>query len=129
MHGRGRFLQRILKALLNREGFENFETQVSISHLENRMAGAVVLGAKEEFKQYLMMYVRRIGAEGLKGKVEEVCKELMGDMMENEDGDDEAVGLTGGGGGRWGVGDDIVGWNKRELLKNVILVLGESPEP
>lgn len=122
MQGRGRFLQRILKTLMNREGFEGFETQVSISHLENRMAGAIVLGAKEEFKQYLMMYVRRIGAEGLKGKVEEICKELMGDLLEDEDEREED---SGGGGGRWGIGDEIVGWNKRELLKNVILVLGK----
>ncbi|KAF8459086.1 putative histone transcription regulator Hir1 [Terfezia claveryi] len=128
MQGRGRFLQRILKALLNREGFEGFETQVSISHLENRMAGAIVLGAKEEFKQYLMMYVRRIGAEELKGKVEEVCKELMGSMMENEDGEGDDISSFGGGGGRWGVGDEIVGWNKRELLKNVVMVLGKYRE-
>lgn len=126
MQGRGRFLQRILKALLNREGFEGFETQVSIAHLENRMAGAIVLEAKEEFKQYLMMYVRRIGAEGLKGKVEEVCKELMGSMMENEDGEEEDLSSLGGGGGRWGVGDVIAGWNKRELLESVVLVLGVS---
>ena len=86
------------------------------------MAGAIVLGAKEEFKQYLMMYVRRIGAEGLKGKVEEICKELMGDLLEDEDEREED---SGGGGGRWGIGDEIVGWNKRELLKNVILVLGK----
>ena len=125
MQGRGRFLQRILKNLINREGFEGFETQVSIAHLENRMAGAIALGAKEEFKQYLMMYVRRIGAEGLKGKVEEICKELMGDTMEDEDGqENEGEQNGGGGGGRWGVGDEIVGWNKRELLKGVILVLG-----
>lgn len=125
MQGRGRFLRRILKALLNREGYEGFETQVSISHLENRMAGAMALEAKEEFKQYLMMYVRRIGAEGLKGKVEEVCKDLMGDMMENDDGEEEDILQTGGGGGRWGVGADILGWNKRELLKSVVLVLGK----
>ena len=129
MHGRGRFLQRTLKTLINREGFEGFETQVSIAHLENRMAGAVVLKAKEEFRQYLMMYVRRIGAEGLKGKVEEICKELIGDLMavKSEDGDEDGEGSGPGGGGRWGMGEDIVGWNKKELLKNVILVLGKFP--
>lgn len=141
MAGRGRFLQRLFKNLLNREGFEGFETQVSIAHLENRMAGAIALGAKEEFRQYLMMYVRRIGAEGLKAKVEELCKELMGDMFDEddeniEDEEDEDEMDTDGHDGRDRAEEDevqdggqICGWEKRELLKDVVVVLGKLTCP
>lgn len=78
------------------------------------MAAAVALGAKEEFKNYLFMYVRRIAAEGMKGKVEELLRDFMGrlDVDEDEDYDDE----NGDG--------EIVGWNKRELLKGILLAIG-----
>lgn len=113
LHGRGRFLQRIVKSLLNREGFEGFETAVSVAHLENRMAAAVALGAKDEFKNYLFMYVRRIAAEGMKGKVEELLRDFMGrlDVDEEEDYEENGDG-------------EIVGWNKRELLKGILLAIG-----
>ncbi|KAL4999625.1 protein hir1 [Aspergillus recurvatus] len=74
LRGRAYFLQRLIKTLLSREGYETFESSVSIAHLENRLAGALSLGAKEEFRLYLSMYAKRIGAEGLKGKVEELLK-------------------------------------------------------
>ncbi|KAF3909895.1 hypothetical protein ABW21_db0208404 [Orbilia brochopaga] len=64
MHGRGRFLQGIIKRLLNREGWEGFESTVSISHLENRIAAAKGLRAQDDFKTYLTMYARRIAMEG-----------------------------------------------------------------
>ncbi|KAL7270515.1 HIR complex subunit [Rhizina undulata] len=114
MHGRGRFLQRIVKQVLNREGFEGFETAVSVAHLENRMAAAALLGARDEFKSYLFMYARRIAAEGMKAKVEELCRDLMGrlDQVEDEDEDEE--------------GDDkLVGWEKRELLRGVVVAIGK----
>jgi protein HIRA/HIR1 len=118
LHGRGRFLQRVIKSLLSREGFEGFETAVSIAHLENRMAAAIMLSAKEDFKCYLMMYARRIAAEGMKGKVEELLREMMGriDVEEDEEtleGGDEDFG-----------NDDIVGWDRRELLKGILLAIG-----
>ncbi|EAA65879.1 hypothetical protein AN1286.2 [Aspergillus nidulans FGSC A4] len=74
LRGRAYFLQRLIKTLLSREGYESFESSVSIAHLENRLAGALSLGAKEEFRLYLSMYAKRIGAEGLRGKVEELLK-------------------------------------------------------
>ena len=39
---------------------------MSIAHLENRIAAAQTLGAKDEFRVYLIMYAKRIGAEGLR---------------------------------------------------------------
>jgi protein HIRA/HIR1 len=109
LHGRGRFLQRIVKQCLSREGFEGFETAVSIAHLENRMAAAVALGAKDEFKTYLMMYARRIASEGMKGKVEELCRDLMGPLDEEEEEETETT---------------ICGLDKQELLKGVLIAIG-----
>lgn len=119
LHGRGRFLQRIVKSLLNREGFEGLETAVSLAHLENRLAAAVMLNAKEDFKSYLMMYARRIAAEGMKSKVEELLREMMGrlDVDEDEEIGDDEDNLGG---------DEIVGWNRRELLKGILLAIGTT---
>ena len=113
LHPRGRFLQRIVKQCLSREGFEGFETAVSIAHLENRIAAAIMLGAKGEFKSYLMTYARRIASEGMKGKVEELLRELMGRMDVDEGEEDTEE-------------DTICGCSKRELLGSVLLVVGLS---
>ncbi|KAJ9630804.1 HIR complex subunit [Taxawa tesnikishii (nom. ined.)] len=112
LRGRAYFLQRLVKSLLSAEGFEGFESTVSIAHLENRVAAAMTLGAKEEFRLYLMMYAKRIGAEGLRGKVEELLRGLMGKMY--EDGEED------------GEGDRrMVGWKREELLREVVLILGK----
>ena len=131
LKGRAYFLQRLVKQLLSAEGFEGFESCVSIAHLENRLAAAQTLGAKEEFRVYLIMYAKRIGAEGLRGKVEELLRGLMGPMLDDaaaaEDGDpaaaladdDSAPGIS------WSATDEIVGWKRAALLKDVITVLGK----
>lgn len=118
LRGRAYFLQRLVKTLLVAEGYEGFESAVSIAHLENRVAAAMTLGAREEFRLYLMMYAKRIGAEGMKGKVEELLRGLMGSIYE-----DEPDGSAGDG---WMTeGEDMVGWKREELLKEVVLILGE----
>jgi protein HIRA/HIR1 len=120
LKGRAYALQRIIKSLLQRDGFEDFESSVSIAHLENRIAGALQLGAKEEFRLYLYMYAKRIGAEGLKGKVEELLNTLLGSMWEEAD-------KTGPRGDGWfSTGEEICGWDRKELLKGVVMILGKS---
>jgi len=124
LRGRAFFLQRLVKLLLVAEGFEGFEANVSVAHLENRVAAAMTLGAREEFKIYLMMYAKRIGAEGLKGKVEELLRMLVGDL----EGEDETVvqrrDVTEGR-GWFEKGEKVCGWGRMELLKDVVLILGE----
>lgn len=115
LQGRAFYLQRLIKALISAEGYENFESCISVAHLENRVAAARTLGAREEFKIYLSMYVKRIGAEGLKGKIEELLRSLTGDLLpddETDDADKEEV---------------ICGWKREELLKEVVLILGKIP--
>ncbi|KAF2686481.1 protein HIR1 [Lentithecium fluviatile CBS 122367] len=113
LQGRAFYLQRLIKALISAEGYESFEACVSVAHLENRVAAARTLGAREEFKIYLSMYVKRIGAEGLKGKVEELLRSLTGDLAPEEETDDPPTE------------DTICGWKKEDLLKEAVLILGK----
>jgi protein HIRA/HIR1 len=115
LQGRAFYLQRLIKALISAEGYETFESSVSVAHLENRVAAARTLGAREEFKIYLSMYVKRLGAEGLKGKIEELLRSLTGDLISSDD--DESADTDE---------DVICGWKKEELLKEAVLILGKS---
>jgi protein HIRA/HIR1 len=127
LRGRAYFLQRLIKVLLSREGYETFESSVSIAHLENRLAAALSLGAKEEFRLYLSMYAKRIGAEGLKLKVEELLKGLIGGLFEDDDSTEGTLKLQANEreGRNWREGsDDLCGWPRETLLKEVILALG-----
>ncbi|KAK1076150.1 HIR complex subunit, partial [Friedmanniomyces endolithicus] len=132
LRGRAIFLSRLVRSLLSAEGYEGFETSVSIAHLENRLAAAYMLGARDEFRIALGMYAKRIGAEGLRGKVEEMLKGLMGASMlfENEDSDAEPDGDERGGGNQWqwGDGDEILGWKREDLLRDVVVGLGRQRE-
>lgn len=119
LKGRAYTLQRLIKTLLSKEGFEGFESSVSIAHLENRIAGALQLGAREEFRLYLFMYAKRIGAEALRGKVEELLNGLMGGILKDKEDDKED------GFGWFAKGDEICGWDRKELLKGVVMILGK----
>ncbi|KAG5299659.1 histone transcription regulator slm9 [Histoplasma capsulatum G186AR] len=146
VRGRGFFLQRLIKVLLSREGFEGFEAGVSVAHLENRVAAALALGAKEEFRLYLSMYAKRLGAEGAKMKAEELLEGLLGGIFEDGgdevDGDLATKGIEGtakskklsvaqggsaeSGPGTWNNGSDkLCGWPRRTLLNEVVLALGK----
>ncbi|KAF2276097.1 Hira-domain-containing protein [Westerdykella ornata] len=113
LQGRAFYLQRLVKALIAAEGYETFESCVSVAHLENRLAAARTLGAREEYKIYLLMYVKRLGAEGLKGKIEELLRSLSSDLLVSEEGVDQTKE------------NQICGWSKEELLRELILVLGK----
>lgn len=113
LQGRAFYLQRLIKALISAEGYESFESCVSVAHLENRVAAARALGAREEFKIYLSMYVKRIGAEGLKGKIEELLRSLTGDLLPDEEGDEAPKEEV------------ICGWKTEDLLKEAVVILGK----
>jgi protein HIRA/HIR1 len=121
LKGRAFALQRMIKTLLSKDGFEGLESTVSVAHLENRIAGALALGAKEEFRLYLFMYAKRIGAEGLRTKVEELLNSLMGGVLQEKASD--AKGSEGKG--WYSKQETLCGWDRRELLKGIVLILGE----
>ena len=126
VRGRAYFLQRLVKHLLSREGFEGFESSVSVAHLENRMAAALMLGAKAEFQVYLYMYARRLGAEGIKAKVEELLRGLLGGTSSEED-----IAVADSLQDReWdNPSKSLCGWSREELLKGVVLILGMYSTP
>jgi protein HIRA/HIR1 len=130
LRGRAYFLQRLVKVLLSREGFESFESGVSIAHLENRIAAALMLGAKDEFRIYLLMYAKRLGAEGLRLKVEELLRTLIGGIIsqpDQADGESTAATANAVEGRNWQEDAKMIcGWPREELLKDVVLLLGES---
>jgi protein HIRA/HIR1 len=110
--GRAFYLQRLIKALISAEGYESFESCTSVAHLENRVAAARALGAKQEFKIYLSMYVKRIGAEGLRGKIEELLRDLSKGLVEEDEEDTRTD-------------QEICGWQREELLKQAVVILGK----
>lgn len=126
LRGRAYFLQRLIKVLLSREGYESFESSVSIAHLENRVAAALSLGAKDEFRLYLSMYAKRLGAEGLKMKVEELLKGLIGGLFEEDDtGSVRRLQDNEQEDRNWRESSEtLCGWPREVLLKEVILSLG-----
>ncbi len=118
--GRAGFLSRLVRQLVSREGFEGFESGVSVAHLENRVAAALMLGAKDDFQIYLYMYAKRIGAEGLRLKVEELLRGILGGIYEGIQKDQEEANDR-----HWGThSKTICGWPRKELLKGVVLILG-----
>jgi protein HIRA/HIR1 len=120
LKGRAYTLQRLVKSLLSKEGFESFESGVSIAHLENRVAAALQLGAREEFRIYLFMYAKRLGAEGLKNKVEELLRSIMGGILQDKN---DIPGEKGEG---WMSEDDqLCNWDRKELLREIVLILGK----
>jgi protein HIRA/HIR1 len=125
LRGRAYQLQRVFKTLLSKEGFEGFEAGVSIAHLENRIAAALQLHAKDEFRLYLFMYAKRLGAEGLKGKIEELLRSLLGGILKEKDEDGDGTIIKDDGKGWHNNEDELCGWDRKELLKGVVLVLGK----
>ncbi|KAG9255554.1 TUP1-like enhancer of split-domain-containing protein [Emericellopsis atlantica] len=121
LKGRAYALQRIIKNVIQRRDAEGLESSVSVAHLENRIAGALQLGSKDEFKLYLYMYAKRLGAEGSKLKVEELLSNLIGGLMKSKTDDK-------GGRGWYSTDKEICGWNREDLLKDVVMILGKYRE-
>lgn len=120
LKGRAYALQRIIKTVIQKKEAEDLESCVSIAHLENRIAGALQLGAEEEFRLYLFTYAKRLGAEGAQGKVEELLNSLIGGILQ------ESGHVDDSGRGWFSTGDKICGWDRKDLLKGVVLILGKT---
>ncbi|KAB8339268.1 hypothetical protein FH972_022201 [Carpinus fangiana] len=122
LRGRAYFLQRLVKSLLSAEGYEGFESGVSVAHLENRLAAALMLGARDEFKVYLSMYAKRLGAEQSRLKIEELLRSLTAGIYDER----ESSNLTDGSSTYMGgPKDELCGWKKQALLKEVVIILGK----
>lgn len=109
--GRGKYFNKISKNMLMKEGFENLENTISLSHLENRILCCELLGEFKDFHNFFIIYVKRICELGLKAKLFEVCDQLLGPT----EADDKSTISYG----NWKL--EICGIKKHDLLKEVIL--------
>lgn len=75
--GRGKYFNKINKNMMMKEGYEDLENSISISHLENRMLVSQLLGERKEFYKHFQTYCSRICELGLKTKLFEVCQRLL----------------------------------------------------
>ncbi len=78
--GRSKFFSKISKVMLMREGFENMETVISLNHLENKINFYLFLQDFDNFRLYLIIYVKRLGELNLVDRLTEVLQELFLDM-------------------------------------------------
>jgi protein HIRA/HIR1 len=102
--GRAKFLQKMAKTMLMKEGYENLEKTISLAHLENRILIASKLNESIEFKTHLIIYCKRISEMGFKARLLEIFEELLGPQSDNTT--------------QWE--PKVVGLDKHELLKELI---------
>lgn len=104
--GRGKFFNKINKNMIMKEGFENLENTISLTHLENRILCCELLGDNKEFHDFFITYSKRVCELGLKTKLYEICNQLFGPIGESDNSNSN--------------NSTICGYNKHELLKDVI---------
>lgn len=120
--GRGKYYNKMSKNMIMKEGFENLENTISLSHLENRLLCCELLGEDSDFSKFFITYVQRICELGFKAKLYEVCDELLGpkshrgDLPDSDDSDEEEEDVAGPS---WEA--KVCGLDKHTLLKEVIL--------
>lgn len=61
---------------------EWWDVAMTLQHLEMRMRACEVLESKEEYRNNLKEYARKIGSEGFRGRAEELVKEFMGPIYQ-----------------------------------------------
>lgn len=112
--GRGKFFNKISKNMLMKEGFENLENTISLSHLENRILCCEILGEKNDFRNFFITYAKRICELGLKVKLFDICMQLLGPEAESDEKDEP---------NQWSA--EICGIPKHDLLKEIILACAQ----
>lgn len=117
--GRGKYFNKISKNMIMKEGFENLENNISLSHLENRILCCELLGERKDFHDFLITYTKRICELGLKAKLFETCQQLL-------DSGNESFGSGSSQLGNGHISDLICGYDRKELVKEIILSCAES---
>ena len=77
--GRVRNLQKFAKTILMKEGYENLEEVVTLSHLENKLLVSLRLHEYEEFTKLLTIYCIRLSEMGYKNRLDDVLQWLYDD--------------------------------------------------
>lgn len=74
--GRIKNLQRFARTILMKEGFENMEEIVTLSHLENRLLVTLRLQENSEFSKTLVIYCIRLSELGYTDRLDDVLSWL-----------------------------------------------------
>lgn len=77
--GRIKNLQRFARTILMKEGFENMEEIVTLSHLENRLLVTLRLQENIEFSKILVIYCIRLSELGYTDRLEDILQWLYND--------------------------------------------------
>ncbi|MBN3289253.1 HIRA protein, partial [Polypterus senegalus] len=84
---------------------------MTLAYLENQMASALSLKSSQEYRHWLLIYARFLVNEGSEYRLRELCKDLLGPVHKSA-------------GSMWETA--ILGLQKRELLKEVLPVIGQN---
>lgn len=89
----------------------HLQQSVTLAFLENQLAAALTLQSAQEYRYWLLIYARFLVNEGSEFRLRELCKELLGPVHKSASTSWEPTTL---------------GLRKRELLKEVLPVIGEN---
>uniref|UniRef100_A0A3B4YN90 Protein HIRA n=1 Tax=Seriola lalandi dorsalis TaxID=1841481 RepID=A0A3B4YN90_SERLL len=89
----------------------HLQQSMTLAFLENQLASALTLQSAQEYRYWLLIYARFLVNEGSEYRLRELCKELLGPVHKSAATAWEPTSL---------------GLRKRELLREVLPVIGEN---
>uniref|UniRef100_A0A669F1Z8 Protein HIRA n=1 Tax=Oreochromis niloticus TaxID=8128 RepID=A0A669F1Z8_ORENI len=89
----------------------HMQQSMTLAFLENQLASALTLQSAQEYRYWLLIYARFLVNEGSEYRLRELCKELLGPVHKSAATSWEPTTL---------------GLRKRELLREVLPVIGEN---
>uniref|UniRef100_A0A4W6CTY1 Protein HIRA n=1 Tax=Lates calcarifer TaxID=8187 RepID=A0A4W6CTY1_LATCA len=89
----------------------HLQQSMTLAFLENQLASALTLQSAQEYRYWLLIYARFLVNEGSEYRLRELCKELLGPVHKSAATAWEPTTL---------------GLRKRELLREVLPVIGEN---
>lgn len=95
-----------------------FRTAVTLGNLETRLYAAKLLGSPGDYRAVLMTYAGRLAEEGVADRADELVRDLCGPVYWDPAKGDAAT---------WE--PKILGLNKRDLLHDILPVLGKHIQP
>jgi len=87
----------------------------TINHLENQLCSALVLGSSEEYRFWLMTYVRYLVQSGEEFRLRELCEDLLGPCTRKSDVLKD---------NSWQ--PKILVFRKRDLLQDILPIIGSN---
>ncbi|XP_015230076.1 PREDICTED: protein HIRA [Cyprinodon variegatus] len=89
----------------------HLQQSMTLAFLENQLASALALQSSQEYRYWLLIYARFLVIEGSEYRLRELCKELLGPVHKSASSSWQPSTL---------------GLHKRELLREVLPVIGEN---